>query len=185
MAKCTPQMPCTHCLSLCSWVKLVKQSEMYTAFYYRHTLLSNFPSSKFTCDGVDYLHSELYFHLKKAESNKYFERAREIMRTEYQLQCYKIGHNVSIWSKEEWEKIALDVTFDGYHTKFEQNSNLHDFLLSTRTRVLMEARPFDLFRGLGLVINHPNIFKPDLWPKGDKKWLGKILFKVRDHLIQT
>ncbi len=30
-----------------------------------------FPSFKFTCDGVDYIHSEQYLHAKKAESNRF------------------------------------------------------------------------------------------------------------------
>ncbi len=59
-----------------------KRSELYTAFYSRYTPLSNFHPSKFTCDGVDYLHSEQYFHAKKAESNRDFERATEIMKIE-------------------------------------------------------------------------------------------------------
>ncbi len=74
--------------------------------------------------------------------------------------------------------MALDIMFDGCLAKFEQNPNLCDFPLSTGTKVILEASLFDLFWGLGLGINHPNIYKPDVWPKGAKNWLGKILSKV-------
>ncbi len=74
-----------------------------------------------------------------------FEMAREIMKTEDPLQCYKTGQNVSIQNKE-WEKMALDIMFDGCLAKFEQNPNLCDFLLSTGTTVLLEASPL-IFSG--------------------------------------
>ncbi len=48
-------------------------------------------------------------------------------------------------NKEEWEKMALDIRFDGCLAKYEQNPNLRDFLLSTGTTVLLEASQFDLF----------------------------------------
>jgi len=157
-----------------------RRSTLYTAFYSSNSPMSNFHPARFKVNGRMYLHSEQFYQCKKAEENGDPGRAREIMNTDDPLKCYQIGQNVSI-SIQNWNERALEIMFDGCFAKFEQNQPLKEFLLSTNTTVLLNASPFDKFWGIGLGINHPDIFTPEAWPEGAKNWLGKVLSKVRDR----
>ena len=156
-----------------------KRTELYTAFYSKHSPLSNFKPAKFTKNGIKFEHSEQYYQHYKAMENHDKEKAQQILNTVDPLDCYRIGRNVKIGDKEDWEKKSLEIMYDGCLAKFQENPELADFLISTGDTVLLEASPFDRFWGLGMSMYDKNIFKPEHWPEGAKNWLGKILSKVR------
>ncbi len=88
---------------------------------------------------------------------------------------------MSIQSTADWENRCLEVMYEGLQAKFEQNHHLKALLLYTGSTVLLEDYLHDMFYGIGLSINHKDIFKPEPWP-GGKNWLGKFLARVRDYL---
>lgn len=158
-----------------------KRSDDYTGFYTVHSPLSNFHAAKFKFGGITYVNNEQFYQHNRAKENGDDLRASEILKTNDPAAIYRIGKNVKI-IKPDWDDKALEIMEIGCMEKFKQNKHLAKFLLSTGTTTLVEASPTNRFFGVGLSLNHPDIFKPEKWHKDSKNWLGKILEKVRDAI---
>jgi ribA/ribD-fused uncharacterized protein len=73
-----------------------------------------------------------------------------------------------------------DFALAGNVAKFAQNDELRRYLLSTGSRVLVEASPLDRVWGIGLA-------EDDQWATAPSRWRGKnllglALLKVRERL---
>ena len=68
-------------------------------------------------------------------------------------------------------------------SKFSQNSNLKDILLSTKNKIIAEASPRDKIWGIGLGSKNPNSKNKNEW-KGTNI-LGWALMKARESLIKN
>lgn len=62
-----------------------------------------------------------------------------------------------------WEERRFDIVVTANHAKFTQHAALHDFLLATNTRVLVEASPTDRIWGIGLAAADPQAHDPLAW----------------------
>ncbi len=162
----------------------IQLATFYTAFFAQHSPLSNVHLARFVKDGIQYENNEHYYQHKRAVENADQEKAKEILQAKEPLLCQKVGQNVSIHNPADWENRCLEVMYEGLLAKSEQNHYLKVFLLSTGSTVLLEASPHDMFYGIGLSINHKNIFKSMEWP-GGKNWLSKLLAKSETILNQT
>jgi ribA/ribD-fused uncharacterized protein len=65
----------------------------------------------------------------------------------------------------------------GNHAKFGQHPELYAFLVTTGTRVLVEASPFDHVWGIGMGPANPAVAHPSAW-RG-LNLLGFALMEVR------
>ena len=89
----------------------------------------------------------------------------------------KLGRQVQGFQTERWEAARFDIVVRGNQAKFEQNSDLREFLLGTRGRVLVEASPVDRIWGIGLAADDPRAENPEQWQ--GLNLLGFALMEVR------
>ena len=160
-----------------------RRSDTYTAFYNRHSPLSNFYPCNFKdSDGIHYTSNEQFFQYKKAIHCGNQETAQAILCNDDPAVCKRLGAKVNIPDYKLWDDESKTIMFEGCLAKFKQNKDLHDFLLSTKETILLEASPYDKKWGIGMSLNDKDLFKPDCWRGANN--LGKTLQKVRDELIK-
>ena len=80
-----------------------------------------------------------------------------------------------------WERERENIVLVDSYAKFAQNPTMQSHLLDTGDRLLVEASPYDLIRGIGYSADHVSARQPPLW-RG-LNLLGKTLQTVR-HLFR-
>ena len=157
-----------------------KRGPKYTAFFSKHSPLSNHHPSKFKLDGIEFSSQEQYFMYQKALHCNDRANALKILNTTDPGECKAIGKTVKIPDLKVWEEEREGVMYTGCIAKFEQNSDLKDFLLSTKDTKLIECNMYDSHWSIGLGLNDEKIFDESAW-KGQNK-LGGILSEIREEL---
>lgn len=134
----------------------------------------------FEVNQVVYQTTEHWMMAKKAELFRDQEICAKILQTRTAAEVKKLGREVKGFNYELWEKNRYEIVKQGNLHKFEQHEELKSFLLTTNTRVIVEASPLDQIWGVGLAAEHPDIENPLAW-KG-LNLLGFALMEVRDEL---
>jgi ribA/ribD-fused uncharacterized protein len=91
-----------------------------------------------------------------------------------------LGRIVSGFDEEIWCRHRYQIVLAGTRSKFDQNSDLAAFLLSTGDKVIAEASPVDKIWGIGLTQKDERAHNPLEW-QGDNL-LGFALMETRDAL---
>ncbi len=91
-----------------------------------------------------------------------------------------MGQYVKGFVSEVWETHKREIAMRGNYAKFSQNAGLRKKLLATGDMILAEANAKDIFWGIGLAEDDPDVQHPGKW-RGDNL-LGEVLMKVRDAL---
>jgi ribA/ribD-fused uncharacterized protein len=94
--------------------------------------------------------------------------------------CKKLGRKVSGFQQDVWDDNCDDIVFDGSFAKFDQNSDLRDFMMSFGDKIIVEGAWYDAIWGVALAWDDPLIVDPINW-RGDNR-LGNILGQVRGVL---
>ena len=79
-----------------------------------------------------------------------------------------------------WDRVREDAVLAGTFAKFTQNPAMKQHLMSTGSKLLAEASPFDTVWGIGLRADDPEAQDPRRWQ--GKNLLGKALSAVRDTI---
>lgn len=137
--------------------------------------------SSFSVDNILYKTAEHWMMAKKAELFGDVEMRDKILEAQIPADAKKLGRKVRNFDPRIWDENCSRIVVDGNFHKFSQNSKLKDFLLSTGSRVLVEASPLDKIWGVGMAEKDESVSDPRLW-KG-KNLLGFALMQVRDILI--
>ena len=113
--------------------------------YYEFTNFSSFP---IIIDGVKWATSENYFQAQKFISTPLYQKIQEaeLPREAFEVSRSALG---SKWIRSDWEAVKLDVMKLALRAKFTQHKRLHDILLSTGSRPLVEHTSRDSFWGDG------------------------------------
>ena len=74
-----------------------------------------------------------------------------------------------------WERERENIVLVDSYAKFAQNPTMQSHLLDTGDRLLVEASPYDLIRGIGYSADHVSARQPPLW-RG---------FNLLDKTLQT
>jgi ribA/ribD-fused uncharacterized protein len=90
------------------------------------------------------------------------------------------GRKVRNFDEQIWSNHRFDIAVRGNTAKFEQNTALRDWLLSTEGRVLVEASPRDKIWGIGLAADDERALDPKTW-RG-LNLLGFALMRTRTAL---
>ena len=104
----------------------------------------------------------------------------EILAANHPRDAQKLGQKIQNFQEETWHVHRFQIVVAGNVAKFQQNSQLKEFILSTHNRILVEASPDDRIWGIGLAVDAPNINNPHYW-KGTNL-LGFALIEVRARL---
>lgn len=142
--------------------------------------LSQWYSCDFEADGVKYHTAEQYMMAQKAllfGDREIFDR---IMKAPDPAAFKKLGQQVRGFDEEKWKAARCEIVVKGNYAKFSQNEPLKEFLLSTDSKVLVEASPYDKIWGIGIPADDKRAENPNLW-KG-LNLLGFCLMEVRDML---
>ena len=89
-----------------------------------------------------------------------------------------LGRQVIGFDANEWNKNAKSLVYIGNYSKFTQNPDLKDYLLSSEDRYLVEGAHYDQIWGVGLAWNDPAILDRNNWQ--GTNWLGEVLMQVRN-----
>lgn len=145
------------------------------------TCLSQWYPCQFEVDGVIYTSAEQYMMAEKAKLFGDEEIRDEILSTDDPRKCKALGRKVKNFDEAVWDKEKEFIVLKGNTKKFLQNDALRNFLLSTGSKVLVEASPTDRVWGIGLGKNNPDALDPKKW-RG-KNLLGFALMDVREMIV--
>ncbi len=153
------------------------------AFYGKQSPLSNFHPAKFNVQGMEFDDNEMFYQKKKSEFGDDREAGTRIMKATSALDCYKIGLEINKKIDiQAWHSgPAIQAMKEGLKAKFEQNTNIRNFLFNTKGNTLVEASMKDLFWVCGIALRyHVKMLDIQNWPS--KNVLDKLLEEVRDEL---
>jgi ribA/ribD-fused uncharacterized protein len=137
-------------------------------------------NAPFTVEGKRYATAEHWMMAKKAELFGDAEIAKKILSAGSPAEAKKMGRLVVGFDPILWDEHKFRIVCDGNFHKFSQHSELRQFLINTKERVLVEASPVDPIWGIGLAVEDVHSENPLLW-KGENL-LGFALMEVRDKL---
>ncbi len=156
-------------------------------FFWGHTNLgdeitkscfSQWYESPFVVNGVQYQTAEQYMMAEKARLFNDFETLKKILSESNPKKCKELGRQIKNFSDDMWNKCKYDIVLKGNYEKFNQNESLRQFLLSTESKFIVEASPYDAVWGVKMSQQDANINNPKTW-KGENL-LGFALMEVRD-----
>lgn len=150
-------------------------------FYKTKHPFSQWYKCKFTLEGIEFSSAEQYMMYKKAKLFSDSETAQKIMNTSNPREQKDLGRLVKGFNKEEWNKNALEIVYDGNLAKFSQNEDLMNVLLSTKGQTIVEASPYDKIWGIGLSEDNTESTSPINWQ--GTNWLGIVLTELRQEIL--
>ncbi len=123
-------------------------------FYSHHGeygYLSNFYSTKFTENNVEYSCSEQYLMKKKQElfDPTNIILANKILQNTNPAEIKKNGREVKNFNEQTWDLNKLNIMVQALRLKFTQNIILKNKLKNTGLKNLFEASPYDRIWGTG------------------------------------
>ena len=143
-------------------------------------VLSQWYEHPFVHEGDLYGSAEHLMMVKKAELFGDFDAAEQIKTADTPREAKALGRQVRNFNEELWLQHRSQVVESVSLAKFCSDEDLKEYLLSTGTRVLVEASPHDRVWGIGLEQVHPDARDPRRWP-GDNL-LGFALMAAREQL---
>ncbi len=151
--------------------------------YGKQSPLSNFHLAKFNVQGMEFDHNEMFYQNKKSEFGDDREAGTRIKKATSALDCYKIGLEINkkIDIQAWYSGPAIQAMKEGLKAKFEQNTNIRNFLLNTKRKTLVEASMKDLFWGCGIALRD-HVKMLDIQNLPGKYLFGKLLEEVCDEL---
>ena len=167
--------------------KVLKREDF--VFFWGHTArkdkdaracLSQWWLCTFEVDGVYYNCTEQYMMAEKARLFGDIDTLERIQSSYEPMEQKKLGRRVRGYDDPVWRSHCFEAVVRGNIAKFSQNEKLHDFLLLTGDKILVEASPKDAVWGIGLEETHPDAINPRRWP--GTNLLGFALMEVRDEL---
>ncbi len=139
--------------------------------------------SSFEVDGVSYPTAEHYMMAAKARLFGDSLSFEKILAAGHPKQAKDLGRSVSGFDESIWLEHRSEIVIAANEAKFRQNSRLSEFLLSTGSRVLVEASPVDRIWGIGLAADDTKATSPQHW-RG-LNLLGFALMKVREKMMSS
>lgn len=134
----------------------------------------------FTVDGQLFASAEHFMMAHKAWLFDDQAAAAEILAAAHPGAAKAAGRAVRNFDEAVWNAHRFDIVVRGSLAKFGQHPDLKEFLLGTRSRVLVEASPVDRVWGIGLAAADERAASPATW-RG-LNLLGFALMAARDAL---
>jgi len=142
--------------------------------------LSNWYLTNFSVDDISYSSVEQYMMYRKAVCFHDKKIAEQILQTNNVAQIKELGRSVSGYDDNYWNGIRQIVVYNGLLSKFSQNEELKELLLSTKSALLAECAVKDKIWGIGLSMKDADRLDKTKW-RG-QNLLGYTLMMVREQL---
>ncbi|EFE05878.1 NADAR family protein [Citrobacter youngae] len=136
--------------------------------------------SPFEVDGITYASAEHWMMAEKARLFGDESTLLRILSAKSPAEAKAFGRQVSGFNQQVWEENCFESVCKGNVHKFSQHPELGEFLISTRTLVLVEASPVDRVWGIGLAQDDERAGDPLRW--NGSNLLGFALMVVRDRI---
>ncbi len=143
--------------------------------------LSQWWQCEFEVDGLLFRSAEHWMMAEKARLFGDEEHFEKILRAVSPAEAKKLGRTVRGFQAEVWDEQKYDIVRTGNLHKFEQNELLKTFLLTAKSRILVEASPYDKIWGIGLHEQDQGVENPYNWD--GQNLLGFALMEVREDLL--
>ncbi|TGE15059.1 NADAR family protein [Hymenobacter elongatus] len=134
----------------------------------------------FSVDGHPYATAEHYMMAEKARLFGDEATRAAIIAAPHPDVAKRLGRQIQRFDETTWLAARFAIVVRGNVAKFSQHPALREFLLTTGSRVLVEASPVDAIWGIGLAQDHSDAANPDTW-RG-LNLLGFALMEVRAQL---
>lgn len=148
--------------------------------FFWDSVFSQWYPAKFEVNGIEYDNAEQYMMYQKASLFKDEAAMHNILNCKSPAEAKSLGRQVRGYDEEVWNRARVGVVIRGNISKFEWNPDMRDTLISTGSRIIVEASPYDKIWGVGLDANDSRILSPSNW-KG-QNLLGYALVIVRSIL---
>lgn len=145
--------------------------------------LSQWWISEFKIDEVGYCCMEQYMMAEKARLFKDNEIENQILICKEPNKIKALGRKVKNFNEKLWDKYKYFIVLNGNYAKFTQNKRLMNFLLATKSKILIEASPYDKIWGIGMSSTNEYIANPLKW--NGQNLLGLALMEVRDEILEV
>ncbi|PRX13341.1 NADAR family protein [Actinoplanes italicus] len=142
--------------------------------------LSQWWPGRFEAEGRSFATAEHYMMWRKAVLFADEPMAERILAARHPHEAKKLGGRVAGFDQQAWNEHRTPIVVAGNLAKFRADPELHDYLLTTGSRVLVEASPLDRIWGIGLAGDDPRAADPYRW-RG-LNLLGFALMRVRAEL---
>lgn len=136
----------------------------------------------FVVDGITYPTAEHWMMAGKAKLFGDEAALRAVLEAPHPGAAKAVGRTVREFDEDVWRRHRFELVVDGSIHKFTAHPGLQEFLLATRSRVLVEASPVDPVWGIGLSANDDAATDPARW--AGSNLLGFALMAAREHLTQ-
>ncbi len=136
--------------------------------------------SPFTVDGVIYATAEHWMMAGKARLFGDEEVLEKVLAAGSPAQAKKLGRQVRRFDQERWEAQRYGIVAEGNLAKFGQYPQFAEVLVTSGSRVLVEASPVDRIWGIGLAADDDAVTDPGRW-RG-LNLLGFARMDVRERL---
>jgi ribA/ribD-fused uncharacterized protein len=145
-----------------------------------NSCFSQWFESSFKVDGTHYATAEHYMMAEKARLFGDKDTFERILQATNPGAAKNLGRQVRGYDETAWVAHRFDAVVRGNYAKFNQNTELKTYLLSTGTQILVEASPVDPVWGIGLAKDDPLVANPNTWQ--GLNLLGFALIEVRSQL---
>ena len=111
-----------------------------------------------------------------------YETAQQVLAEKHPKEQKNLGRMVQPFNQQLWDDKKFQLIVNINKCKFAANKHLRNRLLeTTKTKMLVEAAPWDSVWGIGMGVDDPNILDQSKW-RGENL-LGKSLMKVRESIM--
>ncbi|KXX69033.1 NADAR family protein [Flammeovirga sp. SJP92] len=136
--------------------------------------------SDFEVDGITFKSTEHWMMAQKAKLFNDTEIYDQIINCNKPGEAKALGRKVRNFDESLWKQHRYEIVTKGNIYKFTQNPALGQYLLSTQSRVLVEASPVDTIWGIGLTKDSESANDVNSW-RG-LNLLGFALMETRDFI---
>lgn len=145
-----------------------------------NSICSNWYKAEFTIEDITFSCVEQYMMYMKAILFGDTYRAKMILNETVPLEMKRLGRQVDGFVDSVWNDVRYGVVLLGVYNKFNQNSDLKEWLLSVDVDYFVECNPRDRIWGIGMSRENDNAVYAQNW-RG-RNLLGSIIKTVQNKL---
>ena len=129
----------------------VREDEKTLIFWHEQSPLSNFHPADFILDGEPYNCVEQFYCSKMAATFGDQDSVNRIMAAKIPAKQKEEAKKIKGFVQSQWDMVKYDTMKTGVQAKFNQNTVLRDYLISTSDKTLGEPSAKDKTWGIGLI----------------------------------